>query len=460
MSAHPTLPNTTGLQVRQTRSCSRLSQSLVEPDDVIRALVDLGVGSRTSQLRGLQNIFGNEDINFNLLYGRLRSDATPECLFSSMGINRATRDMVKNGINGTTRMLINDIIEHQKNREGLMLDHTYQPYWVVWGLLIYDYRLISLLGFENTSFEFKTDSDVTIIPTITDPIIDPNIRVESIDLSLSENLKYVGNCVFFRSGARDVTQLDLSKNEKLETIGELAFHCLQLGKDKSKNEMDSLKLPASIKSIGRMAFLAADLRVLDISNCVNLAEIGESCFESCQLTDLHLPVSVKNIGERAFAWSSLKSLDMSHCTSLIKIGKQAFCHSLLDDELGLLLPPSVVEIDDGAFQRARLKILDMSNLTKCKKIGEMAFLESKFTRLVLPGSLVDIGASAFLSAEPTRNLYTPGENELALALVSDLKEADLIDYHEDTPDKAFWEYWSSDEYSSGDEYTQSKAEDF
>ena len=398
----------------------------MEPDDVIRALVDLGVGGVGVGPRGQQDIFegGNEDVMSNLLYEMLLSDATPECLFRSMSINQATRELVKKGMNETTRRLIKFIMKHQMNRKGLILEHIYQPYWVVWGLLIYDHRLISLLGFEKTSFEFKTDSEVTIIPTITNPIIDPNIRVKNIDLSLSEKLQDVGNCVFFRSGARDVTQLDLSKNKMLETIGELAFHRLPLGKDKSKNEMDSLKLPASIKSIGRMAFLAADLRVLDISNCVNLTELGESCFESCELTNLHLPASIKNIGERAFAWSFLKSLDMSHCTSLVKIGKGAFCHSLLDDELGLLLPNSVVEIDDGAFQRARLKILDMSTLTKCKKIGDMAFLESRFTRLVLPDSVVDIGASAFLSAETPLNSLTLEEIELAL----------LFD------DSEFWEY--------------------
>jgi len=424
MSSHPTLPSTTGLRVRQTRSCSRLSQTLVEPDDVIRALVDLGVGGVGVGPRGQQDVVGggNEGVNFSFLYQRLLSDATPECLFRSMGINQATREMVKKGMNETTRRLITFIMRHKMNRKGLMLEHTYKPYWVVWGLLIYDHRLIYLLGFEirhSRSFEFKTDSEVRIIPTITNPSIDPNIRVKNIDLSLSEKLKYVGNCVFFRSGARDVTQLDLSKNEKLETIGELAFHRLPLGKDKSKNEMDSLKLPASIKSIGRMAFLAADLRVLDISNCVNLTEIGESCFENCQLTNLHLPVSVKNIGERAFACSYLKSLDMSHCTSLIKIGKQAFCHSLLDDELGLLLPPSVVVIDDGAFQRARLKFLDMSHLTKCKKIGDLAFLESRFTEYTLPDSVVDIGASAFLSAETPVNLLTREEIEWSLLFDDD-----------------------------------------
>ena len=64
--------------------------------------------------------------------------------------------------------------------------------------------------------------------------------------------------------------------------------------------LTSVKLPASITSIGEAAF-AGCANLTDIQLPGNLREIGERAFEATGLTDIWLPASVQVIGSRAFA---------------------------------------------------------------------------------------------------------------------------------------------------------------
>ncbi|MDJ1651540.1 leucine-rich repeat protein [Gordonibacter faecis] len=68
----------------------------------------------------------------------------------------------------------------------------------------------------------------------------------------------------------------------------------------NRGSLTSLKLPASITSIGEAAF-AGCANLADIQLPGNLNELGERAFEATSLTDIWLPASVQYIGSRAFA---------------------------------------------------------------------------------------------------------------------------------------------------------------
>ena len=226
--------------------------------------------------------------------------------------------------------------------------------------------------------------------------------------------------------------------ECIETIGEEAFEgCVKL---------TSIKIPNSVTSIGRAAFLGSGLTSVEIPDSVT--SIGESTFQFCEkLTSIKIPNSVTSIGWEAFSdcnsltslmipisvttidgavvnpeFTAIKLPEENSCfqidgclllskngetlVSLIKptkdviipgtvkiIGKNAFRRSNLT---GVIIPNSVTTIEDNAFS-------DCQNLTSIEipnsvtSIGNGAFYGSGLTSVVIPNSVMKIGRSAFSS---------------------------------------------------------------
>ena len=211
-------------------------------------------------------------------------------------------------------------------------------------------------------------------------------------------------------------------------------------------ELTSIKIPNSVTSIGRAAFLGSGLTSVEIPDSVT--SIGESTFQFCEkLTSIKIPNSVTSIGWEAFSdcnsltslmipisvttidgavvnpeFTAIKLPEENSCfqidgclllskngetlVSLIKptkdviipgtvkiIGKNAFRRSNLT---GVIIPNSVTTIEDNAFS-------DCQNLTSIEipnsvtSIGNGAFYGSGLTSVVIPNSVMKIGRSAFSS---------------------------------------------------------------
>ncbi len=193
-------------------------------------------------------------------------------------------------------------------------------------------------------------------------------------------------------------------------------------------------LPDSVCKIEECAFSEFEkLESVDMSNCINLTEIGKeafskctnlervvfppnlekidySAFESCEnLKEISLPQSLKEIGGRAFAkckslekievssnldtlgescfgWSEkLESIDFSGCDKLTILPKDIFCGCISLEEIEW--PVNLKEIGDSAFGGCEsLRRIDLPD--SIEKLGGWIFSEcSKMKSVSLPASL-------------------------------------------------------------------------
>ena len=160
----------------------------------------------------------------------------------------------------------------------------------------------------------------------------------------------------------NITKIELNGN--LTHIGDFAFY---------SNGFTSVKLPASVESVGKQAF----------RGCPNLKSVN---FED--LTNL------KTVGEQAFSGIKVDTLDLSH-TQLTEIPKQAFQYAGMKT---LVLPNAVTNIGEQAFNQcanlqsvslqASLNTIGASAFSGCTALGTVDFTQAI--------ELTSIGAQAFV----------------------------------------------------------------
>ena len=177
---------------------------------------------------------------------------------------------------------------------------------------------------------------------------------------------------------RTLRQLDLSMCE-LEAIPEHAFlNCIDL---------QQVKLPASLRRIGRGAFENAALTGLDLSKCTTLTSISNGAFCVCKsLERVALPPSLETIGEKAF-WGCEKLKRVDFPESLTTIEERAFEHSGIQS---VYIPNSVEFIGDESFHGCKkLKVLDLSATNENLSIESSAFADCEaLTQVEYPNKLV------------------------------------------------------------------------
>lgn len=207
-------------------------------------------------------------------------------------------------------------------------------------------------------------------------------------------------------------------------------------------EHDDIRLPASIKKIGKSAFKEKSPRSIWLENSVE--EIEKEAFSNTSLEFVHIPGTVKKIPEYAFGrCNSLATVQLEE--GIQEIGSYAFRHIPAKE---ILLPHSLRTIGRGAFADSgithleipdnvgeigeylcsdcsKLKSLTIGNsvplvpqsaFSGCKKlnkvvfgknlemIDERAFQETSVADLVLPDTLHNIGNSAFSECDNLRSV--------------------------------------------------------
>ena len=134
-----------------------------------------------------------------------------------------------------------------------------------------------LVGYYGDAKTLRIPKNVTVILTL-------------------ENNSYVNVSSRYHPGynlKKDVNEVILS--ESLREIGEEAFAGF--------SGLTSIRIPASVKNIGKKAFSYSGLQQIDLPE--GLEKIGESAFSSSdQLKTVKLPNSLKSIGEEAFSYCS------------------------------------------------------------------------------------------------------------------------------------------------------------
>lgn len=236
---------------------------------------------------------------------------------------------------------------------------------------------ILLLGLAGSIGAMGADYDVTpgalgdLMEGLTDSELKLTGRIDARDLAAMEKLP------------TGVTSLDLSgvKIDALTTPSRKYFGRTLFKEGELpaytffKTGVETLILPADVKTIGEGAFAGAAVRRMEIPEGVTA--IGDYAFFGCaDLESVSLPSTVKSIGKNAFGdCRSLRSIDLSK-TGITEVPERAFAGSLELEEL--TLPAGVEKVGREAFAFTAIKSLNLQGVTEYDDyaLSGMPYLES------------------------------------------------------------------------------------
>lgn len=180
----------------------------------------------------------------------------------------------------------------------------------------------------------------------------------------------------------------------IEALGERYFY---------GNNLESVVIADTVKSINGTFFLCCDLKTVDMSDSVTT--IGKDSFAYCyKLESISLPETLTSIGENAFvSCKTLKEIIIPD--SITVIGKAAFAGCYAAETLRL--PNDLQEIGDDCFKACTsLKALVIPDTVT--DIGQKGFYGCKaLTDVDLPEGLLYIRAYAFENCEALTSITVP-----------------------------------------------------
>ena len=256
----------------------------------------------------------------------------------------------------------------------------------------------------------------------------------NIEFNEHDNALYLGNSAnpyLILVKAKDATITRCTINEKTVAICDNAFY--------GCNELASLTIPNSVKSIGAYAFKDCS-SLYEINFPEGNTTIGTETFDGCAtLSKITIPSTVATIDNAAFKdCASLTEIVFAENSALTSIANAAFsgCKSLKS----ITIPKTVKSIGDikasgatnGAFHGCSAlekvtfdkdsSLIEIGNyafsntskltsisLPNVKLIGGGAFQRSGLTSIEIPASITTISNSAFFSCRALKSV-TLNEN--------------------------------------------------
>lgn len=213
---------------------------------------------------------------------------------------------------------------------------------------------------------------------------------------------------------------DLVLGDGLERIGEGAFSVdvSRAGAinaiDTGKGKLISLRVPASLQSIGQGAFMDNKIAVLDVSGAAELTTIGAGAFSRNSIAKLeNLPPKLAALGDGAFRQNPLGGtdndgfgIDLSGAADITEIGASVFGSA--SQLKAAVIPEGITRIGKSAFAGSiRLKEIDLPGTLKTiggDKTGEGAFFNTGLTKITIrAASPVVFSASDMLFGNNDKN---------------------------------------------------------
>ena len=157
--------------------------------------------------------------------------------------------------------------------------------------------------------------------------------------------------------------------------------------------LNTITIPASVKTIGAGAFQNCSLRTINIPEDSQLKSIGDQAFIFCyNLKTLTIPASMTTIGAGAFQNCSLEAINIPEDSQLESIGDNAFnCSYNLKS---ITIPEKVTSIGNSAFQNSALTTITC-NAATLPTIGKDAFAGLNIDSMYVPaGNITDYQGAA------------------------------------------------------------------
>ncbi|AUW37073.1 hypothetical protein C1937_01235 [Metamycoplasma hominis] len=207
-------------------------------------------------------------------------------------------------------------------------------------------------------------------------------------VTIPSSVKEIGEGAF--SGCQNLKELIL--NEGLEKIGAGAFN---------HTNIESITIPGSVKEIGESAFLGCQNLEKVILN-EGLEKIGAEAFNHTNIESITIPGSVKEIGKDSLNIWNIRSISINSNNKNFEIKDNFFIDKNNKKILAYLdkkttkvtIHSSIKEIGEGAFYGCKsLKEVVLNEGLEI--IGNRAFLNTKIKSITIPGSVKEIGNWAF-----------------------------------------------------------------
>ena len=219
------------------------------------------------------------------------------------------------------------------------------------------------------------------------------------------------------------------EGEPVTAIGASAF----AGTADAVTDMETISIPATVTTIGNMAFNWTNLTKVEIPDSVttlgvsafgnnthlaevklscNLTEIPQACFSSSIVKDVVIPEGVVTIGRGSFQGAQVTSLRLP--STLVLIDRDAFNNHQLTE---LTIPDNVETIGRSAFaivQEGLKSTLEKVTFSKkLVKIDNTAFRNCAIAEADIPASLTTLHKDAFKECTKGKvKLYTSNKKHI------------------------------------------------
>ena len=137
------------------------------------------------------------------------------------------------------------------------------------------------------------------------------------------------------------------------------------------NRITSVKVPSTVKTIGRYAFAGQkNLAAIDISKCNNLTSIEQYAFTLTKINSIIIPSKVSNLGEYCFWKNKELKIVTFKGNAIKKIGQYVFSETGISS---IVLPASCNVLDKYSFACClKLKTVTF-NTTMLEEVSKNAF---------------------------------------------------------------------------------------
>ncbi|EFK93776.1 putative cell wall binding repeat 2 [Finegoldia magna ACS-171-V-Col3] len=260
------------------------------------------------------------------------------------------------------------------------------------------------LGDENYAMKVVLFSSGNVDNKDSSSIVNPTEEDKTTSVDVDSSKWDEKDFVFDKGkvlGFSGIGKLKVRKNKDLvipekngkyvvDEIGDDAFRNVDFeGSSLNKYDLKSIKLPKTVKKIGKFAFQSNYLTEFEAPEALKI--IGDGAFMNNKIDTLELSENTEIIGSSAFHINKLFAIVIY--PNVREIGISAFRNN--DAQNVMFMGDKVEKIGEMAFCNNKISELDLSLLTKLKEISVQTFYKNSITKVTLPENLESVKEEAF-----------------------------------------------------------------